>query len=352
MITDETVFRDDYLPRRLQHRSGAVETLSRALDPAVHGSPANDILLAGPSGVGKTVLARHTLDRLNRHAAVPTAHVDCLGETPGSILRSILAQHPTATDPRHNLPADTAESMLRRAVDEPAVVVLDEGGALPDSDIVECLLSVSGLSVIAICHDADGWLASASTRVREHFTGDVVTLDRYGTDELADILATRARLGLLGGVWSREQLETIADEVAGVARDGIYALRAAAELASERDHSEIEAGDIADCFARARKWIREAALASLPLHHNLLYALVHAAGKIAVDELHDRYDRVAERVYEGAGLATPIGRRQRQNVLSKCVEYDLLDYRGEGRERVYWVADKGVGPRIEVPAVQ
>jgi len=70
MITDPRVFQDEYLPRELKHREGPVEELCRAFDPAVDGDQATDVLVAGPSGVGKTVLVRHTLGRLEQYADV------------------------------------------------------------------------------------------------------------------------------------------------------------------------------------------------------------------------------------------------------------------------------------------
>jgi len=68
MIIDPRVFEDVYLPRELIHRESEVGQLSRAFQPALSGSAPHNALISGPSGVGKTVLARHTLDRLEKRA--------------------------------------------------------------------------------------------------------------------------------------------------------------------------------------------------------------------------------------------------------------------------------------------
>lgn len=94
MITDPRVFQDTHLPRELMHREGEVEELSLAFDPALDGHTAGDVLISGPSGVGKTVLARYTLAKLEQYVRVPHTHIRCLGESTGDILRTALREHP------------------------------------------------------------------------------------------------------------------------------------------------------------------------------------------------------------------------------------------------------------------
>ncbi|MFC7173089.1 AAA family ATPase [Haloplanus litoreus] len=89
MITDPRVFEDDHLPRELMHRESAVETLLRAWDHTRLGEAGDEVIIAGPSGVGKTALARHTLQRLATQAAIDHTHVRCLGATPASVLRTV-----------------------------------------------------------------------------------------------------------------------------------------------------------------------------------------------------------------------------------------------------------------------
>jgi Cdc6-like AAA superfamily ATPase len=347
MIEDGRVFRDDHLPRELQHREGAVRELSGALEPAIRERPADDVLVSGPSGVGKTVLARHTLQRLQQHVGVPHAHIRCLGETRGSIFREALRQHPQGRDLPRTTPVDDVLAELRSVLDRPFVVILDEADDLPRSKVLEDACRVFGLSMIAISHDQEQWLAPISDRVRRSIATKI-QLDRFGVDELADILERRADIGLRSGVVSREQLQRIADEVAGVARAGIQSLRAAAELAREREHGEIRDVDVDDSFERARRRIREANLRSLPWHHQVLYALVHEAGTIGAGELHDRYDQVSEQLYEDSPK-TPIGKRSRRNKLSKLRDYGLVLDEGKRQNRKYRVVDEAVKPAIEMP---
>lgn len=94
MIIDPRVFDDVFLPQELIHREVEVGQLSRAFQPALSGSAPHNALISGPSGVGKTVLARHTLYRLEKRAPVSHAHIRSLGKRTEAILHEALRQYP------------------------------------------------------------------------------------------------------------------------------------------------------------------------------------------------------------------------------------------------------------------
>lgn len=347
MITQPGVFQDEYVPRQLLHRDAEVSQLSRAFKPVVQNRPADDVLLAGPSGVGKTVLARHTLDRLRSRADIDHAHVRCLGLTTQDILRTVLRKHPHGPGAFHDAAsAQDCRDELRETVNAPYIVVLDEADGVADTKALGHLASIPGISTVVICHDPEDWLARLDTYPNQFENDRTIRLERYGVGELADILAIRADKGL-SNVVPRHQVENIADTVAGVARDGIQTLRAAAEYAEERGRSKIADTDVEDGFERAKKRIRKANLHSLPFHHHLLYAIVHQGGEIGSGELHDRYEAVAEKFYYGRDLMS-ISRRERRTKLKKLKRYELIDWGGDNRHRRYWVRDETIAPPIDI----
>ena len=341
MIIDPRVFEDVYLPRELMHRESEVGQLSRAFQPALRGSAPHNALISGPSGVGKTVLARHTLDRLEKRAPVAHAHIRSLGKSTGAILREALRQHPADVSEQfsRNTPVDDVSQLLRDTVEYPFVVILDEADNIHDHDVIEHLHAIPRISIVAICHNPQSWLAQVPTDDSHSFDGDRhIQLHRYGTDELADILEARANQGLAEDMVTREQLRTIANHVAGVARFGIQSLYAAAELAVERSHDTIRPADIEDSYDRALHRIRQSNLDSLPLHHHILYELIRVPGEVSASELHNRYENAAEQLYAGYPQ-TPIGKRSRRNKLTKLREYDLIEHEGPPQNRVYRVLD-------------
>jgi Cdc6-like AAA superfamily ATPase len=187
MITDPRVFENQYLPRELMHREGEVEELTRAFQPVLHGQAADHVLISGPSGVGKTVLARFALERLLEHRYVDWAHIRCLGTTAGGLLRSALREHQTSVDVAQNTPVDQLRQQLRDVVDDPYIIVLDEADGLPSTGAIEQLAGLPKISIIPICHKPEKWLARAPSAVRNGLRRHI-ELGRYGIDELADIL--------------------------------------------------------------------------------------------------------------------------------------------------------------------
>ena len=341
MITDSHVFEAGHQPRQLLHRESTVGTVLRRLRPtAQHGC--GDVLLAGPSGVGKTVLATHCCQRLRGQRGIDTAHVQTLGTSPAGIVRDVLQQLP-GPDPATNTPAADLNTMLYDRVDEPTVVVLDEGDDLPGSDALQRLFDVAAIGVVVICHDPDAWLASADRRVRDRLGSTTVGLDRYTVDELADILEARARVGLEPGSVTRRQLEAIADQVAGVARAGIQTLRAAAQESARRGCGQVRDEVLERAHELAQRHIREQRLASLPLHHQIIYEIIRDAGEIRAQAFHDRYDTMSDDVYQGVPK-TPIAKGSRRRKCRKLVEYGLIEWAGENRNREYRVCDGDVEP--------
>ena len=339
MITDAHVFQDDHVPDRLLHRDAEVGVLARAFEPALAGSAPDDVVIHGPHGVGKSVLARHTFDRLQSRATADWAHVHAMGLSTAGVVRATLQE--LGADPAPTTPQEDLCLQLRERVDQPTVVVLDEGDELPGAAL-DRLLDVPLVGVAPIVHDVDHWLSRLDDSVRRRLTAVKLELDRYPVDELADILAPRARKGLRGSV-PRSYLETVADRAAGGARRGIQTLRAAGEIAGERECAVSDV-DVDAAHARALRRIRELNLQSLTVHHHVLYELIRAAGSITPEDLNDRYDRVADQVYDGRG-AVPVGRRQRRTKLRKLDEYGLID-RAEHRHDVHEVRDAGVASDV------
>jgi Cdc6-like AAA superfamily ATPase len=344
MITHPRVFDDEWPPDELKHRDGPVDALSRAFDPATAGREAESVIIHGPSGVGKTALARHVLRRLERHADVATGLVDGHGTTTGAVLRKAVAAGPSSESPAQNATVDELRRDLRERVDGPYVLVLDEAEGLPSTDALDHLLDVPGLSIVAIVHDEERWLARISDDARREI-GVSIGLDRYHVDELTDILRDRATKGLASDPVTDRQLEHIADEVAGIARYGIQSLRAAARIADEREHWEIEDADIDDSFERARHRIRKLNLRSLPFHHHVVYAIVRDLGECSSRELHTHYDEIADAVYRGTDLQ-PIGKRDRRNKLAKLDAYDLIEREGQTQR----VCDDSIAAAVTLPA--
>ncbi|MGQ3413638.1 Cdc6/Cdc18 family protein [Natrinema sp. LN54] len=348
MFADLTVFDDDNDDIELLNREGEMqEVIERFGDPR----SADDLLISGPSGVGKTLFATKILDKIGTMRPIHRVHVNCLGQTTAGILRRCLDDHPNGSD---NVPqtraTDAVRDDLEAAIDRETIIVLDEGDDLPYTDAISDLFEISDVTIIAIAHEGTEWLAQLDVDDSHSFDQGHIELDHYHVDELEEILERRARQGFHHSVVSSTQLHDLADEVAGVARNGIQRLWGAADIAKERGHFTVHDTDIRDGKERAWRRIRRFNLESLPYHHRVLYAIVHEAGEISGEDLHDRYDEVAEDVYHNKAPQS-IRERARRKKFEKLKRYDLVDYAGPTSDRTYWVIDEEVEPqKVELPA--
>lgn len=345
MIADPRVFDDEFVPPDLLHRETEIERLLRRfMSPQKRHA-----LISGPSGVGKTVLAMTATDRLREETGATCIQIRALGKTTPGILRAALEELPQGPDDVAQTTSTTeTRRLFREAVDGTTIVVLDEGDDLPETDAIRELRAIEDVGVVPIAHDGTDWLSRLDVDDAHPLDNCHTELGRYTVNELADILEHRARQGFHNPeIAPRPQLETIADTVAGVARDGIQTLLASAEIAREQSRMTITDADVEPGYERAKHKIRIGNLGSLPFHHQILYSIVHEAGELTAGELHDRYDEITS-IYKGQPTA-PIGKRERRRKIPKLVDYDLVDHDGATRGRTYWVVDEGVDPVVELP---
>lgn len=80
MITDAQALRPDFMPRDLHHREGQIDRLSLVLAPSGL-ELAEDVCLFGPSGAGKTTIAKYTLSQLEREMLeLRWGYVNCMAD--------------------------------------------------------------------------------------------------------------------------------------------------------------------------------------------------------------------------------------------------------------------------------
>jgi Cdc6-like AAA superfamily ATPase len=238
MIADARPLQPEFVPGDVRHRDAEINTLTSTLEPVLDGHHTEPALLYGPSGTGKTCIARHAVDCLRKEVVgLNTQYVNCWEDyTRFKALYRLLEGLDQSFDVhRQSTPRDELLDRLRDALNDPYVVILDEVDQLEEKEVLYDLHRVSGLSLVLVANAEEELFAELEERVASRFkTATRIHFDRYTEEELVAILEDRVRWGLHKDAVTDDQLRSIADAAGGDARVAIGTLREAARIADQQ----------------------------------------------------------------------------------------------------------------------
>jgi Cdc6-like AAA superfamily ATPase len=330
MIQNHLAFAPEELPRAVVGRNAEQNRLATALQPAVDGGRPEPALLSGPSGAGKTTVARATVRDLRQQAPeVSTSRVHCSGETRYRVAKKLVDAVGLAQPGRVRSAGELLDRL--RDLDGVHVAILDEASGLQEPDVLAALLDVRGLAPVVIANDPTRLLADVDERTASRLDSAADVRFRPYTDgELVDILRDRADWGLVDGAVTDDRLEQIARAADGDARRAIAILRSAATIATDEGLREIPEDLVREeAVAAAAENLRDTQLEKLSEHHRAVYDVVETAESINRSTLYERY---RTRVDEPRSLRTV------QKYITDLLEYDLVATRGPRQDREYVLA--------------
>lgn len=330
MIRDARVLHAEFVPDELEHRNAEINTLSNTLKPIMDGYAGDPSLLLGPSGAGKTCIARFTVDRLRENVLdINTQYVNCWQDYAHfQVLYRLLETVGTTVDiHRRSTPTDELLNRLRQYDGPPFVVILDEVDQLEDTGVLYDLYHLPPITLILITNREQDLFAQLDDRLTSRLHPSVrISCEKYHLDELVAILDARAQWGLVDDALGSHELEVIADAAAGDARIGIGILRHAARLAAQADAHRISSEIVQQAIPEGRHDVRQKTIEQLTTHQRTLYEILHKQGELDPGALYEAYrDRVDE----------PKSNRTVRNYLTKMAHYRLIHAEGENRARTY-----------------
>ena len=328
MIQDARVLQDDHLPREIVHRHEEMSQLATALEPVVEGDRPQHALLTGPSGAGKTCIARATLDRLQEQVLdVHTAHVDCwLHPNDFRILYKLLENIGNTYDIHRSTPHDELLERLAE-IDKPFLIVLDEADQIDDPDLLRRLYGIPKVTMILVTNHQRDLFSPLDERLQSRLrSSDTIEFDKYTHGELTSILSDRVQWGLADGSITDDQLERLTEAACGNARDAISMLRSAARHAEQAGREQIHDDDIAEAIPAAKAELRQKSLDRLTLDQLAVYEVLRESDELMPKEITTAYKQRVD---------DPKSKRTVRKYLRKLEQYNLIESSGSGPSKVY-----------------
>lgn len=336
MIRDARVLQPEFVPREVRHRDGEVDAIEAALDPITRGEPAEIPFLVGPSGTGKTCIAKFMAEKLRESVLdINTQYVNCWrAYSQFRALYRILDGIGRAVDiHRQSTPRDELLNRIEHYDGPPYVVILDEVDQLEDKRLLYDLYHNPHINIILIATRQEDLFTALNNRLASRLhSSEQIRFRAYGHTELTTILRDRIDWGLDPDAITTDQLETIADAAAGDARVAIGILRNAARHAQHANNDTITDTILTDAVSAGHEEIRQGNIESLKPTQRTLYQIIHDHGEIGPSDLYTAYE-------DRADPEEKVGERQVRRHLNTLADYNLIHIEGSTRNRVYRLVD-------------
>ncbi|GKZ15381.1 Cdc6/Cdc18 family protein [Haladaptatus sp. T7] len=330
MIHDARVLQPQFVPEEVEHRNAEINTLSNTLKPIMDGQNGETSLLLGPSGAGKTCIAKFTIERLRENVLdIDRQYVNCWQDyTRFQVLYRILEGiGKTVNIHRRSTPKDELLDRLQRYDGPQFIVILDEVDQLEDKSVLYDLYRMPTISMVLITNREDELFSHLDGRLASRLRTCVrVPFEKYHLDELVSILRARVQWGLSEGAIGNQELELIADAAAGDARVAIGILRNAARRADQSGLDYISTDIVDEAIPDGQREVRQKTISQLNAHQRALYDILEEEGELNPGELYEAYQERVE---------NPKTNRTVRNHLSKMEHYRLVVADGKNRARTY-----------------
>ena len=312
----------EYLPEKVIGREEQRRKLEMCLSPMKESQAPLNAWLHGPTGSGKTVLARTVARDMCQNSTARFAfYVNCwkrgsLYQVVQAIAESLKVLGADAQDTNVKL-----ERIRQVVKDRPVVVILDDIDRVAPSErerIICGLLNLAKVGVVCIANRSET-LVSLEERTRSRLSPAVIPFQSYSRQELEEILLDRAKEALALGAWSEGVLRDLAQSARGDARAALEALRQAAVASESSGKNRIALSACAGVLREQAPTRQEEMVQRLSYHERLMYELALKHEPVLSTELRLAYGDHCQK-----NAIRPVARRTFSKYVKLMVERGLL----------------------------
>ena len=323
IFAQREVLSPHYTPKKLILREKEINSIEKAIKPALEGEKGRNLFVYGRTGTGKTTCARYVISEIkdipNTKARV--SYVNCrMYNTRFRVLNKVIADH-MPNYARRGYGIIDLYGKLTSWIEEDnkiLVLVLDEIDMVKDlDDLVYTMTRINseirsgGVAMIGISNKVS-FKEELDPRSLSALYESELVFPSYYSDELYEIVKDRAETGFKKGIIDDDILHFIAAAAAkegGDARLSLKILSKSGELAEEHGKDKITMMEAEEAIKMAESEIVYDLISSLPEHQKLvLYSIVLLAQSggsykkltdgidtyLFSGEVYNRYKSIAE----------------------------------------------------------
>ncbi|MGB9760458.1 MAG: Cdc6/Cdc18 family protein, partial [Thermoproteota archaeon] len=284
IIYNELPLTEAFIPTRLLHREGQLRELERCLKPALRNRNIENAFLVGPSGTGKTTLAKWVLESYFKEFS---AYVNCWKyRSSHEILKEILLSFQIPVHGRESTGElnKQLESLVKRKL---IIVCLDEVDQLDDFNILYILArSGCGLVLASTHYHA---LIDLPARIKSSLALTEIEFPAYTPNELFDILKDRVEYSFRPGTIKNNLIKIVSVAAEGDARVALEILRRAGKKAEDKGLKEVTIEEIKQAIKEAKKTKATFFLSKLNEHQKVIYEILGKRKRMASGMLYKEY---------------------------------------------------------------
>jgi cell division control protein 6 len=247
-------------------REREIDQIADTVRPLSRGQEADNLLVHGPAGTGKTTCINHVLNKLDEQTRVRTVTINCWKyNTRPSLLTQLLIElgYPA---PRKGKPIDELLTTLKERVDKGTSIAvgLDEFDQLAEQnevlyDLHELNVQTENSCGMILASNKSPSEIELEQRTRSRLGYRTLEFDVYGKDDLEEILRNRAveafRRNVLGDGVIERVATAVADEIElgqGDCRHALEVLHRAGREADKENADKVTVAHVERAMNAAR----------------------------------------------------------------------------------------------------
>lgn len=235
----------DYIPKRVLYREAHQNRISLCIKPLLDDRNGRNLFIYGAPGLGKTVLCKHMLKRLEEEDVdsenIVPLYINCWQKnTFFKIVLEICDQ--LGYKFTHNKKSDELFKIVKDMLNKKSVVlILDEVDKLEEQDFIYNVLEEIYKKSVIIITNYREWIVNLDERIKSRLTAELLEFRPYSREETYGIMKQRLEYAFVPDVWEEDAFRIAAEKAYELKdiRTGLYILREAGNAAEDESRKKI-----------------------------------------------------------------------------------------------------------------